>query len=446
MDYSEEQLAVISAQQDNILPITSVCNLDCKFCSHKGNPPELKTFSSGHRPLKEIRSLIDFLSADRKIIIGESATKIEEGEPFTHPEFEEILKLLRNNFAETKLQITTNGSRLTQDKIDLLNRIDNIELNISLNSAATEGRKELMNDLNPEVVLAGVKRLKDLNIDYHGSIVAMPHLVSWSDLEETIAYFNQFGAKTVRVFLPGYTEHSPEEIKFDLSLWEELAEFISQCNIKYQVPIILEPAEVDNLDAVVQGIIPNSPADKSQLKRGDQILKIAGSEVETRVDAFNKLVDSSEPELLIKRNEEEKRFIIEKEAGAKSGVVFAYDLSVEFFYNLKGIISDYQAQAVLLLTSQLARARLEQAVEQMNLKDIVEVIAVESHFFGGSIMSAGLLTVEDFREELSKYQALEEVDLILLPEVAFDFRGFDLAGDSYHSLEEELGINIELLN
>ncbi|MFO7819200.1 MAG: hypothetical protein R6V17_03080 [Halanaerobacter sp.] len=83
MDYSEEQLAVISAQQDNILPITSVCNLDCKFCSHKGNPPEVKTFASGHRPLKEIRSLIDFLSADRKIIIGESATKIEEGEPFT---------------------------------------------------------------------------------------------------------------------------------------------------------------------------------------------------------------------------------------------------------------------------------------------------------------------------------------------------------------------------
>ena len=445
MDYSEQQLAVISAQQDNILPITSVCNLDCKFCSHKGNPDELKTFSSGHRPLNEVKNMIDFLSAERKIIIGESATKIEEGEPFTHPQFQEILQLLREEFPKTTIQLTTNGSRLKQNNVEFLNQIDNVELNISLNSATIEGREELMNDLSAGVVLEGIKKLNELEIDYHGSIVAMPHLVGWSNLEETIAFFNQYGAQTLRVFLPGYTKHSPKDIKFDLNLWEELGEFISDCNSRYGVPVILEPAQVDDLKAVVAGIIVDSPADKSKLQQGDQILKVAGKEVQTRVDAFNRLVDSADPEVVIKR-EEEQQFVIEKEAGVKSGAVLHYDLAPQFFQNLKQVLNDYQAQSVLLLTSELAKDRIRQAVKQIDLDDIIEISVVKSSFFGGSILSAGLLIVRDFKAELEKYGAdLEQFDLILLPETSFDFRGFDLEGVSYHQLEEDLGIEVELL-
>ena len=447
MDYSEQQLAVISAQQDNILPITSVCNLNCKFCSHQGNPQNLKTFSSGHRSLEGIKSIIDFLSAERKIIIGESATKIEEGEPFTHPNFKEIIQLLRDEFPETTIQITTNGSRLTQDNLELLSTVDNVELNISLNSATIEGRKKLMNDLSAEVVLTGIKQLHQLGINYHGSIVAMPHLIGWSNLEDTIQFFNQYGAQTVRVFLPGYTKYSPQDIKFDLDLWEELEEFITTCNSCYEVPIILEPAQVNDLKAVVAGIIAASPADQSVLQRGDQILEVAGEKVKTRVDAFNKLVNSADPKVVAKREGEERKFIIEKKAGVKSGAVLHYDLAPQFFDNLQRIIQDYQAQSVLLLTSELAAARIKQAVERISLDDIIKVAVVKSRFFGGSILSAGLLTVRDFRAELKNHAAdLEHFDLILIPATSFDFRGFDLEGVNYHQLEDDLGIEVELLS
>ena len=446
MDYSEEQLAVISAQQDNILPITSVCNLDCRFCSHKGNPAAVKTFASGHRPLEKIENLIDFLSAGQKIIIGESATKIEEGEPFSHPDFAEVLDLLRAKFPETTIQITTNGSRLSKKNIDLLEKIGEIELNISLNSATKEGRKRLMNDQSPRLVQQGIKLLAQLDIDYHGSIVAMPHLIEWTDLKETIAYFNRYGAQTVRVFLPGYTKYSPDKIKFELGLWQELESFIAGCNKEYQVPIILEPAPVDDLTAVIEGVIANSPADEAGLKRGDKILTIEGREVESRVDAFNKLLDYAEPELLVMRQGQQKKFKLMKKEGIKAGAVLHYDLAPQFFKQLRQVVNNYQAEKVLLLTSQLAQARIKEAVVKIGLAKKIEVRAVKSSFFGGSILSAGLLTVEDFKAALTNYAGdLAEVELILLPEVAFDFRGFDLTGVSYDKLAAELGVRIELL-
>ena len=86
-------------------------------------------------------------------------------------------------------------------------------------------------------------------------------------------------------------------------------------------------------------------------------------------------------------------------------------------------------------------------MKQIDLDDIIEITVVKSSFFGGSILSAGLLTVRDFKAELEKYGAdLEQFDLILLPETSFDFRGFDLEGVSYHQLEEDLRIEVELLN
>jgi len=107
MDYSEQQLAILSAQQSNILAITSVCNVRCLFCSHQGNPSNVRTFSSGHRSFEEIEEIIEFIDKNKKIVIGESITRICEGEPFTHPQIIAILKLLRRKFPKTLIQITT---------------------------------------------------------------------------------------------------------------------------------------------------------------------------------------------------------------------------------------------------------------------------------------------------------------------------------------------------
>ncbi|AGB40310.1 radical SAM superfamily enzyme,PDZ domain-containing protein [Halobacteroides halobius DSM 5150] len=448
IEYSEQQLAILSAQKYNILPVTSACNVNCLFCSHQGNPAEVETFSKGHRPLVEVKELISMLDHRQKIVIGESITRICEGEPTTHPQFSQIMKLLRDRFPDTPIKLTTNGTRLTEENIDLLSKLNPIEINLSLNSATLEGRDKLMNDRQGAMVLKAMQKLEQLNIKYHGSIVAMPHQVGWDDLEETISYLNQTGAKTIRVFLPGYTKYSPEYMKFELSLWQDLQEFIEECKSNYQVPITLEPTEITNLNALVEGAILNSPADKAGIKRGDRILKVNNQPVFSRVDAFYKLTKAEEPMVILERSGEEIEIRVKKEKGEKPGIVVSYDLAPDLIERIKKIIRSYRADKVLILTSQLAEARLKLASDSLKPDNTTEIkiLAVENQFFAGSILSAGLLTVDDFKQRLRGYQgALAIYDLVLLPQIAFDFAGYDLVGERYHQLEDEFEIEMELV-
>lgn len=80
-----------SVRYENILPLTSTCNLRCLFCSNAQNPPGVEVFSIPPLPLPLVRRLIPLLNPHRKIIIGEAASRISEGEPLTHPEFWKIM-------------------------------------------------------------------------------------------------------------------------------------------------------------------------------------------------------------------------------------------------------------------------------------------------------------------------------------------------------------------
>lgn len=79
-------------RKTNILPITTVCNVRCAFCSHNQNPPEVQAIAIPHLDFDMIADLLDYLDGDRKIIIGESTSLIMEGEPFTHPRFFDVLE------------------------------------------------------------------------------------------------------------------------------------------------------------------------------------------------------------------------------------------------------------------------------------------------------------------------------------------------------------------
>ncbi|WP_018249288.1 hypothetical protein [Orenia marismortui] len=61
-------------------------------------------------------------------------------------------------------------------------------------------------------------------------------------------------------------------------------------------------------------------------------------------------------------------------------------------------------------------------------------------------MSAGLLVVDDFRKVLYQYQEeLLDIDLVLLPAVAFNYWGVDLVGERYSKLEDEFDIQVEIV-
>jgi len=95
MREAPEQLIYDSVHRGNILPLTSVCNVSCIFCSHRQNPPGIKIYKMDHRTPEQVKSCLEFISPGAPVVIGESVTRIIEGEPFLHPEIKGILYAIR---------------------------------------------------------------------------------------------------------------------------------------------------------------------------------------------------------------------------------------------------------------------------------------------------------------------------------------------------------------
>ena len=84
----------------------------------------LELFDLGVRSYEDIESTIDWLQASRSpVVIGESVTRIREGEPLTHPRFLDIVKLVRKHYPERPVRVTTNGVLLDGRLIDQLSRL-----------------------------------------------------------------------------------------------------------------------------------------------------------------------------------------------------------------------------------------------------------------------------------------------------------------------------------
>jgi len=441
-----KQQILLSAQTSNILPITSVCNVRCLFCSHKQNPPEVKTYYIRHRSLEEIEETLDFIAPDKRIVIGESVTKINEGEPFAHPLIEEVLRAIRRRFPSTKIQITTNGSYCTKEKVDFLKDLGGVELNYSLNSCSLDIREKLMKDSTAEISISGLKYLKERSIPFHGSLVAMPSVTGWEDLEQTIKYFDKWGAETIRVFTPGFTRLAPPKLRLDTQTERAIEEFIRKIKLEIKTPITLEPQQLTDLKAVVEGVIHGSPAYHSGVIHSDIILTVNGEKVFSRVEAFNKILELVNPRLAIQRGGQEQVLTITKSAYQSSGLVMAYDLAWDTIGMINGEIKRKKAHKVVVLTSNLAFPILKQSLEINNLSANIEikVVSVENNFFGGSIRAAGLLVVDDFLKALEQID-LTSIDLILLPAITFDNRGADLTGKSYLEIEEKVNREVSIL-
>ena len=434
----------------NILPLTSMCNTRCIFCSHRFNPPEVRVYRIPPRTLASIKNALPFIDPARPIVIGESVTRIVEGEPFTHPEIAAILRLLRSAFPRTPIRLTTNGILLDEEMAHLLGRLENITINLSLNCMGERNRNFLLGDNQAGAAVNSVKLLQEYGIPFHGSVVAMPHLTGWDELENTIRYLSRHGAETLRVFEPGFSRLAPPELQFGRTLRIELESFISRLRRIINIPIITEPPIIGSLEAEVAGVIAGSPAARAGLKPGDVITEVNGSRVNSRVQAFERIRKAANPEVAVKRGDEPPiAFCIRKGRGERSGLVMHYDLDPGLIDDMAGAARRHRARAVLLLTSQLAAPVLRQGLERFWGEGAdVETLEVENHFFGGSIRAAGLLTVGDMGDCLRKYLSTSTTvkpDLVLLPGLAFDRTGSDLTATPYARLEDEFGIPMEVI-
>ncbi len=433
-----------TVQEFNIIPMTSVCQQACLFCSHRFNPRDIEVYSGGHLEKGMVFSLFDYIDKGRPVYIGESATRIIEGEPFSHPDWQEILIEFSNRFPETPLRITTSAAGLNEDDIKVLADLDKsdsggLRLIISVNLLDIDKRKKVLGTGCNKNILDILKDLNRYGIDVEASFVAIPKITGWDELEESIYRISEFeNIKLARIMLAGYSKFANDNIKAKFKVDRlKLQKKVEALNSKVSLPIIFEPAIINDLDAKVIGVINNTPAWKAGFKKGDIIRKVSDQAVFSRVDVFNKfkqnLANKNKFKVLIERKDNFKELEVNVLGWNEydyTGLVMANDFSLVDFNNIKSKINRDYTKRILILTSELARDRLELIAVKLEeeFEVGIDVMAVQSKYFGGNIGSAGLLVVDDYKLIKDRVNQLN-YDLIITSSALFDVDGKDLKGE-----------------
>lgn len=427
-----------AAMRYNILALTSRCATSCVFCSHHQNPPEVEAFFVSDLTMDEAKLAMDFLDGDKKIIIGESATRLCEGEPFIHENFIEILKLLREKYKTAPIQITTSGIYLDEEALKVLKSIGDIELNISLNSCSKKGREKLYKGRSLMEAVEAVKNIVSHGLSFNGSIVAMPHLVGEKDIEDTIRFLSQWGAETIRIFMPGYTRYSKIPNPPD-DIYDRLKDIVDKMKYKIKTPLLFEPTILKNLTPEVEGIILGSPAHRAGFKGGEIIIKVGGKSVFSRADAYYSILSSENPAIEYAACGTIENMTLSKKSGERSGFIFSYDIDKDRVETIKGVIAKNSGKRIMVGVSKFGYNITKECLKNEN----VDIEVIENNYFGGNIGCSGLLVLEDVKRKLAEKE--KNYDVVILPAIMFDSKGRDLTGKHYKDLEAECSINIHII-
>jgi hypothetical protein len=425
------------AQQQGILPITSQCGSECVFCSNRYNPPSCEIFNIPPRSLDDIRSTLSYLQgAPGPIVIGESVTRINEGEPLTHPNFIEIVRMVRQKYPRKTIRVTTNAMLLGPALVDELKDLG-VDLIVSLNTVGK--RKEVMGDGDPQKTLKNVRYLGG-RITFEGSVVALPFITGWDDLEETLGFMKDAGASSIRLLAPGFSSRHPLSKNISPSTCSRLREFAEIQGKKLDIPVLFEPPDLRDLEARVEAVIPDSPADRAGLLRNDVIRKVSGRGVFSRKDCFQSVRFRENPVIAVERDGGLMDFRLVKPRLASPGFVMYEDLSREEWVSWERQ-AGFNRGRPLILTSVLAKPLIEAVLEMRGLE--ATVVAVKNRFFGGNIQAAGLLTVRDLLAAYAKAtRGRERPSTVTLPARAFDPWGRDLEGVTYEAFVEKAGVPV----
>lgn len=386
-------------------------------------------------PINLIRDLFAHINPREKIIIGESATRINEGEPLSHPQFLAILKELRRNFPHTPIQITTNGILLSPEVQAELSALNPLELVISFNSLRPERRALYLGDPHPEESLSYFRHLTASGIRFQASFILAPPLLE--ELPESLKTVEELGAQYIRLLLPGGSKWAPKELQGSMREWLELKRVALLWRKKLEIPLMIEPPLLSDLTVEIEGIMKESPAQRCGLKVGDEILKINGKRPESRKEAFDWINQLENPELEIWRSKSRLNLVLLKKKGEKSGLVFSNDLEPQVLRRLSKTVPE-KGKGVCL-TSELAYGLISQAFQKYLPQ--VPVFGVPNLTFGGSIRSLGLLTFYDFRAFLEGFKGREKFDWLILNPV-FQEDGLDLRGENAQALEKEFPLGL----
>jgi hypothetical protein len=456
----------------------SRCNCDCIFCYNKGNPPSLALINpkrTAEEELDEIETRLNYFSPNKGVSLFPNPPLSYDF--LAHPHFREILRSLRKKTL-SPLRITTNGKNLTAETISELANLKPIYIYLSLNSSSPERRKNLMKDNEPQIAISAPKLLKDKGIPY--AIVIVPWPVDsisemCEDFYKTSIYADNCGAHLIEVNLPGYSRWFSSQEIFDLDeVWKTCISTVRQLRQEIECPVVAMPSmyeenlyeERKNLPKVI-GLIRNSPAARSSLKKGDIIKGINNIQIKTRPQArdvlymlqrggqktANSTIQRENHELNLTVDLDNFDYPFSKEFDRHLGVIFmGTGLRLRYIERLKERIDENKAKNVLFLSSQLMKPTFEQSLRESHLfssGDLrINIEVPRNSYFGGNVFMGDLLVVQDFIDHIKNYLNRQpQPDLIIIPSSPFSLGnwGRDLTGRVYLDIEREVGIPVRLL-
>ena len=455
----------------------SKCQCHCEICYARGNP--LQNIARDYLTYHEAKTRIKYYSSKKKTGI---ITKMnEEMEPFCNPNIFDILKIARKKSPNELFEITTNGCLLTEKNIKELSKLKPIFMVLSLNSANPFIRKKVMKDNYPEIAINSVKLLRKYEIPYLGSIVAWPS-IPLHDIEATVEYLSEHDSILIRILLPGYTKYHSKSLHFNTEEhWRHIVDLYNKLLKSNDAVLHIQPSLYwrKDLAATIEGIFKNSPAFNAGLKRDDKILKINDEPIITRGQAQAVLKQfgsekKQRPILLeVERNGKVLQFELINKSNVNEdlypykplgyrlgifsdtwpyGIFMTETFLLNYILELENIIKQYQAKHVLLFSSFLVQPLFIEAMKLMRkyvtyLQKIdLRVTIAEHQFWGGNIMIADILLVQDFINHLHKLISDSyRPDLIIIPSSFTNLWGFDLSGHSYLEIEREFKIPVELI-
>ncbi|MDD4997801.1 MAG: DUF512 domain-containing protein, partial [Syntrophales bacterium] len=242
--FFEEWLA--AGRPPDQLSISAVCNARCLFCSNRMNPFPIRR--NLFREIDDVKLQLSLGSANYEggIYMSDSLPgRISEGEAFLHPRFFEIMSLVREKYMTNRLHFTTNASLLDEAFVRKLASFRPMEINVSLHStlpplwARVFGSTQKM----AHAALRSLELLKKHHIDFTGTIVPLPRICGWQDIENTFAFLIGKGAKSIILWWPGFSQKTPESLKKQIACpWDEFEAFVSRMREKFPgYPIVPQP-------------------------------------------------------------------------------------------------------------------------------------------------------------------------------------------------------------
>jgi hypothetical protein len=172
----------------------------------------------GFRPIKEVSEHLyrnmKSIPPSAEIRLSDAIPgSISEGEATLHPKFFEICKLIREQLPNP-LHITTNGTLLTEEFIAKMEKLKPFHLCISYHSHNMDNWCKIfqMNEKQYETATNAFQMCKDAGLVLSGAVVALPNLVGYEDVRDTMLFMNSFNPYGMVLWEPGYSKLADAEM------------------------------------------------------------------------------------------------------------------------------------------------------------------------------------------------------------------------------------------